>query len=167
MKEDEADDDEERYSVWTYLSDVANNDEAIQKRIEDAKSRLADDELSKEQITQEALRVVKPYKMDFMYKTYASLLKMWHFTERDVYHKKIMQTKKRLLEEEDIEPVEAIELAVKKRKFIIQRATGTLDDDSLEETLPPPSFEQNEEQNEEQIESPGTRSITMGETNIT
>ena len=77
------------------MSDGANNDEEIQKRIEDVKGRLADDELSEEQISQEALRVVKPYKMDFMYKTYAGFLKMWHFTERDVYHKKIMQTKKR------------------------------------------------------------------------
>ena len=54
--------------------------------------------------------------------------------------------------EEDMEPVEAIELAVKKRKYIIQKATGMLDDELLEEKLPPPSMtgeETEEEQGEE------------------
>ena len=44
-----------------------------------------------------------------------------------------MSTKRRLQEEEDYEPEEAIKYAVKKRKYIIQEATGTLSDDELEE----------------------------------
>ena len=48
-----------------------------------------------------------------------------------------MRTKKRLLKVgEDFEPSEAIEQAVKKRKYLIQKATGMLDDTPLEVKVP-------------------------------
>ena len=55
---------------------------------------------------------------------YTTLLKLHHFTRKDKYHKKIMTTKKRLMDEEDYGPTEAIDAAVKQRRFVISEAAG-------------------------------------------
>ena len=52
---------------------------------------------------------------------------------KDPVHKKIMSTKRKLQEDDDYEAQEAIKYAVKKRKYLIQEATGTLSDDELED----------------------------------
>ena len=52
---------------------------------------------------------------------------------KDPVHIKIMSTKRKLQEEGDYEAQEAIKYAVKKRKYLIQEATGTLSDDELED----------------------------------
>ena len=52
---------------------------------------------------------------------------------KDPLHKKIMSTKWKLQEDDDYEFQEAIKYAVKKRKYLIQEATGTLSDDELED----------------------------------
>ena len=51
---------------------------------------------------------------------------------KDPVHKRIMSTKRKLQEDDDYEAQEAIKYAVKKRKFLIQEATGTLSDDELD-----------------------------------
>ena len=51
---------------------------------------------------------------------------------KDPVHEKIMSTKIKL-QEDDFEAQEAIKYAVKKRKYLIQEATGTLSDDELED----------------------------------
>ena len=43
-----------------------------------------------------------------------------------------MSTKQNLQEDDDYEAQEAIKYVVKKRKFLIQEATGTLNDDELD-----------------------------------
>ena len=55
---------------------------------------------------------------------YTTLLKLHHFTRKDKYHKKIMTTKKRLMEEEEYGATEAIDAAVKQRRFAISQAAG-------------------------------------------
>ena len=52
---------------------------------------------------------------------------------KDPVHKKIMSTKRKLQEDGDYEPEEAMRYAVKKREYLIQEATGTLSDDELED----------------------------------
>ena len=51
---------------------------------------------------------------------------------KDPVHKKIMSATRKLQEDDDYEAQEAIKYAVKKRKFLIQEATGTLSDDELD-----------------------------------
>ena len=51
---------------------------------------------------------------------------------KDPILKKIMSTKRKLQEDDDYETQEVIKYAVKKRKFLIQEATGTLSDDELD-----------------------------------
>ena len=50
---------------------------------------------------------------------------------KDPVHKK-MSTKQKWQEDDDYEAQEAIKYAVKKRKFPVQDATGTLSDDKLD-----------------------------------
>ena len=127
------------------MTKTADKNETIQGRYEDVKNRLADDGLSEQQTSTEASLVVKPHKRDIIYKNYSDFLKMMHFAEKDTYHKQIIQTKKRFLNEGIDDPVEAIDLTVKKRKLIIQKATDTLDDDD-DDIIPPPHSVLNEEQ---------------------
>ena len=49
-----------------------------------------------------------------------------------VKNKKNISTKRKLQENDDYEAQEAIKYAVKKRKFLIQEATGTLSDGKLD-----------------------------------
>ena len=50
---------------------------------------------------------------------------------KDPVHKKKCMSTKRKLQDDDYEAQEAIKYAVKKRKCLIQEATGTLNDDEL------------------------------------
>merc|ERR1712208_93153 len=65
---------------------------------------------------------------------------LWHWARENKYHKKIMKTKRKLMDEEDFDYEEAIEHAVKKRKYLIEKATGIglFDDEPLDEVVPPP-----------------------------
>ena len=49
-----------------------------------------------------------------------------------LFIKKIMSTKRKLQEDYGYEAQEAIKYAVKKEKFLIQEATGTLSDDEID-----------------------------------
>ena len=80
-----------------------------------------------------------------------------HFTKEDSVHKQIMATKRRLMEEEDLKPVEAIQQAVKRRKYLIQKATGMLDDDPLEKILPVPNLSDDEDKEHEKVKEPAPR----------
>ena len=51
---------------------------------------------------------------------------------KDPVHKNILSTKRKLQEYDDYEAQEVIKYAVKKRKFLIQMATGTLGNDELD-----------------------------------
>ena len=52
---------------------------------------------------------------------------------QDPIHQKILKTKRKLQEDYDYESEEAMRYAVKKRKYLILKATGTLSDDELED----------------------------------
>ena len=150
--EDENDEseDEEKYSIWTYLTKVTDNDTDLQERHQDAKERLTNDELSEEQIDSEALRVVKPYACDVIFRNYSALLKIMHFAEKDPYHRDVLKTKRRLLMEEIDDPVEAIELAVKRRRYTIMKATDMLDEEDEDDIPPPPDLVEVEDEEDEE-----------------
>ena len=48
-------------------------------------------------------------------------------------HRKTLTTKRKLQEDNDYEPEEVMRYAVEKGKYLIQKATGTLSDDDLED----------------------------------
>ena len=97
---DSSDSDEKEVNIWDILKGKAIsqlNDEA---------------DIDKEDV----LDVISGY--------YTTLLKFHHYARKDKYHKKIMTTKKRLMNEEEYGPVEAIDAAVKQRRFAISEAAG-------------------------------------------
>ena len=76
-----------------------------------------------------AFREVIPEIIVSIYKDYEQLLLLWHYAEEDESHQKVMETKRKLIEDENYDDVEAIRYAVKKRRYLIQQRTKTLDDD--------------------------------------
>ena len=54
---------------------------------------------------------------------------VWHYAEDDKGHEKIIETKRKLIEDDDYDVDEAIYSAVKKRKYIIEKETKTRDVD--------------------------------------
>ena len=145
---DDDDDEAEMYDLWTYLKDTANKDPELQTQYEEVRERLADGNLDDEEVRKQALRVIRPDTLKLIYDIYINFLNMWHFAKEDKYHIEIMKTKRKLMDEDDFEPVEAIHHAVKKRKYLIQKATGMQDDDPLDEKLPPPTVEEDESESE-------------------
>ena len=122
--DDDDDDEAEMYDLWTYLKDTANKDPELQTQYEEVRERLADGNLDDEEVRKQALRVIRPDTLKLIYDIYINFLNMWHFAKEDKYHIEIMKTKRKLMDEDDFEPVEAIHHAVKKRKYLIQKATG-------------------------------------------
>ena len=150
--EDEEEVARKTYDLWNYLRNKATNDETIQAQYEEVKEKLQDEELSDEEVGKQASRVIKPDIRKHIYDHCINFLTLWHYAKEDETYKQIMRTKRKLIEEEDFGPVEAIMQAVKKRKVLIQKATGTLDDDPLEEKLPLPTMTEEEDTDEEDEE---------------
>ena len=138
------------YSMWTYLLDSAINDEAVKAEFEELKEKLDDGEMTDSEVAHKANLVVRPNTLRHINEHYANFLKIWHYARDDKYHKQIMRTKRNLMDMEEMSPVEAIEQAVKKRKYLIVKATGLLEDQDLVKKVPayvPPVDEEKEEQN--------------------
>ena len=151
--EEESNDDHAEaiyYNLWAFLRNASNKDPDIDAKLLEMKEKLADDNTDEEESEELAWRVVRPDLVRKVSEHYTNLLKLWHFAKDDAFHKQIMRTKRKLIEEEDFEPVEAIERAVKTRRYLIQKATGLLDEEPLEEKLPIPHSGESEEEEEEE-----------------
>ena len=123
--DDEAKDSQ--YNLWTYLKNKAfkKNDEKFRKKQEVFinKGESEDDaEIS-------AFHSVLPDIRKDISKAYTELLLVWHYAEDDKGHEKIIETKRKLIEDDDYDVDEAIYSAVKKRKYIIEKETKTRDVD--------------------------------------
>ena len=62
---------------------------------------------------------------------YVKFLKRIALLRKDRAHKQIMSTKRKLLEEDEFDENEALHYAVKKRRFLIEKASGLLSDDEI------------------------------------
>ena len=134
--------DEDIYNLWKYLVSCARKDPNIIEKYNDVKEKLSNEtnDEEKEETDKDALRVVRPKMFQHICKHYANLLKLWHFAKRDSTHKKIMKIKQNLMEDDELDPVEAIEHAVKKCKYSIHKASGLLYVD-ISEDLPVTKFD--------------------------
>ena len=137
-EEEEGDQEADKYHLWSYLRNCAFKQPEFQVKFEDVMKQLADGQLSEKEVAEQARRVVKPDIINHICEHYSNFLKIWHFAKKDDYHRQIMRTKRRLIDDDDFEPTEAIEYAVKKRKFLITKATEMTDDTPLEDIVPTP-----------------------------
>lgn len=149
--EDEEKDDAETYDLWNYLKAAARKNASLAAKFEEMKQRLDNGDLTDEELSEEARRLLKPDVLKHISAHYANFLKIWHFAKENKYHRQIMKTKRKLIDEEEFSPVEAIEQAVKKRKYLIVKATDLLEDDLAEE-VPAPALTDEEVEEEEEEE---------------
>ena len=121
--DDEAKDSQ--YNLWTYLKNKAleKNDKKFRKKQEAFinKGESEDDAIIS------AFHSVLPDIRKDISKAYTELLLVWHYAEDDKSHEKIIETKRKLIEDDDYDVDEAIYSAVKKRKYIIEKETKTRD----------------------------------------
>ena len=98
------------------------------------KEALSDGQKTEEEIENEISKLLKPYMFKQILVEYSDLLKLWYFAKKDETHKKIMATKRKLIDEDEFEPIEAIEYAVKKRKYLIKKETDMVVNDEHSDT---------------------------------
>ena len=144
------------YNLWLFLRNASNKDPDIDAKYLEMKEKLADENTDEEELEELAWRVVRPDLVRKVSEHYTNLLKLWHFAKHEKFHKMIMRTKRKLEEKEGFDPIEAIEHAVKKRKYIIRKATGLQDDEPLGEKLPIPHWGESKEEEEEEEEEKET-----------
>ena len=123
--DDEDDDD----SVWSGIRDLSWTSELVDT-FDDKKAELVEGGMSASDAHQAAYRCVLPNLRRNITTNYIKENSKLH---QDPVHKKILTTKLKLQEDDDYEPEEAMRYAVKKRKYLIRKSTGTLSDDELED----------------------------------
>ena len=126
--DDEDDDD----SVWSGIRDLSWTSKLL-STFNEAKKEFQNEGMTVDEAHQEAYQHVLPKLRRNIMSNYVRKIVDAAKLHKDPVHKKIMSTKRKLQEDDDYEAQEAIKYAVKKRKYLIQEATGTLSDDELED----------------------------------
>ena len=126
------DDDDEDDNVWSSIRDLSWTTKLL-STFNEAKKEFQNQGMTADEAHQEANQHVLPKLRRNIMSNYVRKIVDAAKLYKDPVHKKIMSTKRKLQEDDDYEAQEAIKYAVKKRKYLIQEATGTLSDDELED----------------------------------
>ena len=125
------DDEDDNDSVWSGIRDLSWTSKLL-STFNEAKKEFQNQGMTADEAHQEAYQHVLPkFRRNIMF-NYVQKIVDAAKLHKDPVHKKIMSTKRKLQEDDDYEAQEAIKYAVKKRKYLIQEATGTLSDDEFE-----------------------------------
>lgn len=145
---DVEDDDSGEIDLWSHLKR-----KAMQKITKDNNSAVANG-MSEEEVMSDISRNTLPTIRQKMMDSYTRMLLLWHYANRDPVNKKIINTKRRLIDEEDYDPDEAIRYAVHKRRYLIYKATDTLENaDSTDEDIDGDADEENATEEDTPIEN--------------
>ena len=125
------DDEDEDDNVWNSIRDLSWTSKLL-STFNEAKKGFQNQGMTADEAHQEAYQHVLPKLRRNIMSNYVRKIVDAAKLHKDPVHKKIMSTKRKLQEDNDYEAQEAIKYAVKKRKFLIQEATGTLTDDELD-----------------------------------
>ena len=120
------DDDEDDENFWEILKSKAvsalekdreeDMDEDEEEDVNEKASDEQDTDSDEKEVLNETVNKISDY--------YVSLIRLHNLLKSDSTHKKIMKTKKRLIEEEDFDEIEALYSAAKQRKLSIADASG-------------------------------------------
>ena len=110
---------EEEEDPWVPIINEA--EERTQSEFEDIKEHLINTGLDEETAEKEAISNILPKLQKTLEDIYIERLSWIQEMERDPVHKKIMQTKKEFMENDNFDPREALEAAIDKRKFLIKK----------------------------------------------
>ena len=125
------DDEDDEDSVWSGIRDLSWTSTLL-STFSEAKKEFQNQGMTADDAHQEAYQHVLPKLRRNIMSNYVRKIVDAAKLHKDPVHKKIMCTKRKLQEDDVYEAQEAIKCAVKKRKFLIQEATGTLSDDELD-----------------------------------
>ena len=125
----DTEDESEKYSVWTYLRKIAITNDKVDEKYCETIEALVKNGMDEEEAQRDALRVVLPNVREIIYERYTKMLLLWHHADENESHEKVLSTKRKLMDDEDYDAEEAIRYAVKKRRYLIQKETQTLDED--------------------------------------
>ena len=117
-EEGEADDDDEP-DPWSPLRQKVGEDlkETYLKEVQ----QFLDRGKSQHYAENAAFNALLPVNRRRLRRTYFERLKWTHHIKHDAIHHKVMKTLRRFIEEDDVDFDEAAELAVAKRKFLLNR----------------------------------------------
>ena len=125
---DEDDDD----SVWSGIRDLSWTSKLVDT-FDDKKAELVEGGMSACDVHQAAYRCVLPnLRWNIIMNYVKKIMENTKLCQNPI-HRKTLTTKRKLQEDNDYEPVEVMRYAVEKGKYLIQKATGTLSDDDLED----------------------------------
>ena len=132
-EEEEADDGDE-LDPWSSLRQKVGEDikETYLKEVQ----QFLDRGKSQHYAENAAFNVLLPVSRRRLRRTYLERLKWTHHIKHDAIHHKVMKTLRRFIEEDDMDFDETAELAVAKRKFLLNRLMKKKllpDDDDEEE----------------------------------
>ena len=125
------DDDDDDDNVWSSIRDLSWTTKLL-STFNETKKEFQNEGMTADEAHQEAYQHVLPKLRRNIMSNYVRKIVDAAKLHKDPVHKKIMSTKRKLQEDDDYEAQEAIKYAVKRRKFLIQEATGTLSDDELD-----------------------------------
>ena len=125
---DEERNDKNDNSFWENLRTevYANIHEKVE---EDIEKTMETNEVDKKTATKLVALQLLPSFRKSIYQLYYDKVCELKQMKKDSVHKRIMITKRRLIEEEDYEDDEALKYAIKRRKFLIQKASRLQDED--------------------------------------
>lgn len=132
LEDESGSEDDEEDTIWDDIRDLSWTSSLLHAHKE-KKAKLINEGMAANEAQQEAYRHVLSRLRRNIMSNYVQKVFEAAKLHKDPIHKKIMSTKRKLQEDEDYEPEEAIKYAVTKRKYIIQKATSTLSDDELED----------------------------------
>ena len=130
--DDQSNTDDEDDSVWTSIRELSWTPE-IDDTFDNKKADLVEGGMSTGDAHQIAYKRILPNLRRNIAMNYMKKILEHTKLRHDTIHQNILKTKRKLQEDNDYESEEAMRYAVKKRKYLILKATGTLSDDELED----------------------------------
>ena len=110
---------EDSVDPWQPMINEAK--ERRESEFDEIKDHLINTGLDAETATDEATSTLLPKLQKDLEDIYVERLMWMHEMKKDPVHRKIMQTKREFMENDDFDPQEALEAAIDKRKFLIRR----------------------------------------------
>ena len=142
-EEGETDDDEPDYDPWDPLHKQVGED--LKESYMEEFKRFLDKGKTQDYAEKAAFNALLPLSKRRLRRTYLQRLKWTHRIKRDALHRKVMKTLQRFIDEEEMDFDEAAELAVAKRKFLLNRV--------MRKQLLPDESDDDDDDEEEEMEA--------------
>ena len=127
--DDDDDEDDDHFDFWENLRGIVfrQNKEKIERMVNEMMEESP--EMSKKEATNKVAVKILPDFRKQIYRLYFMKVREYQQLRRDPAHKKIMATKRKVEDEDDFSNDEALNVAIKQRKYLILKKIKLADDD--------------------------------------